>query len=63
MVEIKQMSSGVNGRKTEADLLKRSVEGNESPMSYELHDGQPVMSARGVALNAPVNLRLLTDFL
>lgn len=55
--------SGPIGEKIEANLLIRSVEGNESPIAYVLKEGIPAMSANGVALNSPVNLRLLIDFL
>jgi hypothetical protein len=55
--------SGAVGEKIEADLLRKSVEGQESPMAYVLNEGRPAMSAQGIALNAPVNRQLLIDFL
>jgi hypothetical protein len=55
--------SGAIGEKVEVDLLKRSVEGQQSPMAYVLNKGQPAMSAKGIDLNAPVNRQLLIDFL
>lgn len=48
---------------TEADLLKRTVEGEQSPLAYAFGEEGPVIDATGVALGADVNARLLIDFL
>ena len=54
---------GTRGRRTEANLLKLTVEGEQSPLAYALRTGSPVMSAKGVALGSDVDVRLLIDFL
>lgn len=54
---------GSHGRRAEANLLKVTVEGNQSPLAYALRAGNPVIDARGVALGSGVDVRLLIDFL
>lgn len=47
----------------EANLLKLTVEGEQSPLAYAFRAEGPIIDAKGVALGADVNPRLLIDFL
>lgn len=48
---------------TEANLLKLTIEGEQSPLAYAFGEEGPVIDAKGVALGSDVNPRLLIDFL
>lgn len=63
MAKDQNIFDGPIGRKLECDLLTRTVEGCESSLAYSLTDGVPAMSAKGVTLRAPVDAKLLIDFL
>jgi hypothetical protein len=52
-----------HSKRIEANLLERTVEGEQSPLAYALRDGSPLIDARGVHLGSDVDLRLLIDFL
>lgn len=52
-----------HGKRIEAQLLRLTVEGEQSPFAYAMRKGNPVLDAKGVALGSKVNSQLLVDFL
>ena len=63
MTKDQNIFDGPIGKKLECDLMTRTVEGRESSLAYSLKAGVPAMSARGVTLGAPIDAKLLIDFL
>lgn len=55
--------TGTHGRRAADNLLKLTVEGEESPLAFAIGKKGPFFEAKGVALGSDVNPRLLIDFL
>lgn len=55
--------SGSRSGLIEANLVKLTVEGEQSQLAYAIGEMGPIVDAKGVALGAGVNPQLLIDFL